>query len=214
MQWIQKLLQVCRHIVKYIAIIILLYLGASIMITAIFWGRIIINWNYDYGYRVREVYATIGGRYDIGWDKEHYTKFCDKQAVTQCSQLYLRGAKVINENEAYIYFRLDNNRGINVRTIDVNRFYSYYVFSTKQEVIVHSLDDIPQYGYIQWSELHLYSPKDMKTLDPAKVAIFEELTKNPTIIINGKSYKHHDDASIEDAEQRAKTPARPPLPVP
>lgn len=66
--------------------------------------------------------------------------------------------------------------------------YDYYFYNRRDYVTINSLDDLPKYWYLNWNELKFYSKNDLKNLPTKTQAIFKELEKNPTIIIDGVNH--------------------------
>lgn len=169
---------------------ILIVIITVFLIVGWLWLKEIFNYKYNMWFDVKNIYATIWDIYEIWWEEWKYTKICNKKEKNACFAWFLKWIKIINNNEAYIYFDLTDSN-IRIDKVGDKTDYWYNFFWNTILWYVKNKNELPIFWYIKWQELKLYNKKDISSFETNVKNIYIELEKNPTIEIEWKKYKNH-----------------------
>jgi hypothetical protein len=136
------------------------------------------------GNELGKIYLTVGGRYQI-WKQLYQTQICDTYIKNGCLIWTLKGFKSIdNGSRALIYFEIDQR---NVQKSVYRNSYEYQLFWKYDLRQVDTLENLPKFALL-WNTADLFTDKNLDILAEPIKKQFQELEKNPTIIIYWVDY--------------------------
>jgi len=147
-----------------------------------FWMSSEVPWS-----KLTETYLKIWD-YSI-WEQKFLNNTCHKDKTIWCLNWELLWTKIVNNNEIYIYYKLNYWTGfLTDKSGKKIQFYSYEIYKNKDRNSANTIDQIPEFWYSNWGSLEFYSESDLDELGSSKRETFKELEKNPTIIIDGVNH--------------------------
>lgn len=139
-------------------------------------------WSEVTGNKLTEKYIDIGN-YSI-WKQKFLNNLCSKDESLWCLNAELLWTRITDNNEAYVYFNLNYSTVTGIDSKEIGGYF-FNLYKKSESQFVKDIKLIPEYWYVHWSVLDLYTKVDLDKLDANKKEIFKELERNPSVIING-----------------------------